>query len=54
MGTIDYHPESILRDYLNSMQIELNRFPFNVIINNKKDFRRLYWGEHYSAETHVY
>ena len=54
MGTIDYHPESILRDYLNSMQIELNRFPFNVIINNKKDFRRYWYGEHYSAETHVY
>ena len=54
MGAIDYHPESILRDYLNSMQIKLNRFPFNVIINNKIDFRRYWHGENYSAETHVY
>ena len=41
----DYHPESLLRNYLNKQNVKVERFDFCVRINNKIDFRRVMFGE---------
>jgi len=38
---LDFHPEIIFRNYLESKNIIINRFDFNVKINNGIDFRRV-------------
>ena len=40
----DYHPEIILRNYLNKQNVKVERFDFSVRINNNIDFRRVMLG----------
>lgn len=42
---LDFHPETIFRNYLESKGIDIHRFQFNVRINNGVDFRRILFGE---------
>ena len=40
-----YHPETLLRAYLDRQRVGVARFDFPVRINNKIDFRRVMFGE---------
>lgn len=42
---VQYHPETMLRKYLQIIGVKVNRFDFPVRINNKIDFRRVMFGE---------
>lgn len=39
-----YHPETMLRRYLEMRNVSINRFDFPVRINNKIDFRKVMFG----------
>lgn len=41
---VPYHPETMLRKYLEMRNIFVNRFDFPVRINNKIDFRKVMFG----------
>jgi hypothetical protein len=41
---VQYHPESMLREYLEMKNVEINRIDFPVRINNKIDFRKVMFG----------
>lgn len=42
---LDFHPEIILKNYLDSTNIDIHRFDFNVRINNGIDFRKIVFEE---------
>jgi hypothetical protein len=39
-----YHPETMFRKHLEYEQVQIRRFNFNVVINNRIDFRKVWFG----------